>query len=218
MTVTGHTLAENVAQAVIKDEACIRPLSNAYSKEGGLAVLFGNLAADGSVVKTAGVAPSMLKHAGPAVIFESQEDACAGILADQVKAGDVVVIRYEGPKGGPGMQEMLSPTSYIMGRGLGESVALITDGRFSGGTRGACIGHISPEAEEGGTIALVEPGDIIEIDILAHRIELKVSDEELAERRKKWTPLPPKINTGWLKRYARQATSASQGGILKVLD
>ncbi|MDD2236372.1 MAG: dihydroxy-acid dehydratase [Kiritimatiellae bacterium] len=216
MTVTGKTLLENVENAEIRDAACIRPLKKAYSKQGGLAVLFGNLAEEGSVVKTAGVAPAMLKHEGPAVIFESQEDACDGILAGKVKAGDVVVIRYEGPKGGPGMQEMLSPTSYIMGRGLGESVALITDGRFSGGTRGACIGHISPEAAEGGVIGLVRDGDIISFDIPAGRLELKVSDEELAERRKTWTPPPRDIAFSWLKRYARQATSASRGGVLRI--
>jgi dihydroxy-acid dehydratase len=178
--------------------------------------LFGNLAENGSVVKTAGVAKAMMVHRGPAVIFESQEDACDGILEGKVNAGDVVVIRYEGPKGGPGMQEMLAPTSYIMGRGLGEKVALITDGRFSGGTHGACIGHISPEAAAGGIIGLVEDGDMISIDIPNRKIELEVSDEVLAERRAKWQPREPKIKTGWLARYAMAATSADTGGILKV--
>ncbi|NCC52223.1 MAG: dihydroxy-acid dehydratase, partial [Spartobacteria bacterium] len=160
------------------------------------------------------VDPKMLKHRGPAVIFESQEEACEGILAGRVKAGDVVVIRYEGPKGGPGMQEMLSPTSYIMGRDLGDKVALITDGRFSGGTRGACIGHVSPEAAEGGPIGLLRDGDIIDIDILGRTMNVEVSDEELAERRKSWTPPAPRFTSGWLARYAKMATSANTGAIL----
>ncbi|MHC5060334.1 MAG: dihydroxy-acid dehydratase [Planctomycetota bacterium] len=175
----------------------------------------GNLAPDGCVVKSAGVAESMLTHCGPAVIFESQEDACDGILGGKVKAGDVVVIRYEGPKGGPGMQEMLSPTSYIAGAGLGESVALITDGRFSGGTRGACIGHVSPEAAVGGPIGLLEPGDIIEIDIPNNSINVKLTDAELAERKKAWKPRPASITTGYLAKYASMATSADTGAILK---
>jgi len=216
LTVTGKTLGENVENAIIKDPQCIRPKENAYSQTGGLSILFGNLAQDGSVVKTAGVAPAMLKHTGPAVIFESQEEACEGILDGKVKAGDVVVIRYEGPKGGPGMQEMLSPTSYIMGQGLGESVALITDGRFSGGTHGACIGHISPEAAVGGTIGLIEPGDTIEIDIPNRSIELLVDAAELAERKKNWTPPPSKVSSAWLNRYAYFATSANLGGVMKM--
>ncbi|MHC5000704.1 MAG: dihydroxy-acid dehydratase, partial [Planctomycetota bacterium] len=163
----------------------------------------------------AGVQKTMLTHSGPAVIFESQEDACDGILGGKVKAGDVVVIRYEGPKGGPGMQEMLSPTSYIMGAGLGESVALITDGRFSGGTRGACIGHVSPEAAVGGPIGLVKEGDIIAIDIPNHSINVKVSDEELAARKQQWKPRPPRITTGYLAKYATMATSADTGAVLK---
>jgi len=167
------------------------------------------------VVKTAGVAPKMLTHTGPAVIFESQEEACEGILAGKVKAGDVVVIRCEGPKGGPGMQEMLSPTSYIMGAGLGESVALITDGRFSGGTRGACIGHISPEAAVGGPIGLLKDGDIIEIDIPKNAINVKLSEEELAQRKKTWKPPAPKITKGCLAKYASMATSADTGAVLK---
>ncbi len=215
-TVSGKTLAEEYAAAPDPDGTIIRPLSNPYSEKGGLAILFGNLAEKGCVVKAAGVAPAMLTHRGPAVIFDSEEEAGEGILAGKVKAGDVVVIRYEGPKGGPGMQEMLAPTSYIMGRGLGESVALVTDGRFSGGTRGACIGHVSPEAAAGGLIGLVEPGDIIEIDIPNRSIRLDVPDEVIAERRKHWKPREPKIRTGYLAKYAALATSADSGGILKI--
>ena len=215
LTVTTNTLGENIADAEIKDTEVIHPLDKAYSKAGGLAILRGNLAPNGSVVKTAGVAPEMLTHTGPAVIFESQEDACEGILAGKVKEGNVVVIRCEGPKGGPGMQEMLSPTSYIVGAGLGESVALITDGRFSGGTRGACIGHISPEAMVGGPIGLLKDGDIIEIDIPNNKISVKLSDEELAERKKAWTPPKPRITKGCLAKYASMATSADTGAVLK---
>ena len=214
-TVTGKTLGENVAAAEIKNTDVIHTLDNAYSKAGGLAILTGNLAPNGGVVKSAGVAPEMRVHSGPAVIFESQEEACDGILAGKVKAGDVVVIRYEGPKGGPGMQEMLSPTSYIMGAGLGGSVALITDGRFSGGTRGACIGHISPEAAVGGPIGLLNDGDIIEIDIPNNKISVKLSEAELAERKKGWTPPKPKITEGCLAKYAAMATSADTGAVLK---
>jgi len=215
LTVTGKTIGENIANAEIKNPEVIHPLDNAYSKTGGLAILKGNLASDGCVVKKAGVTEMMLTHTGPAVIFESQEDACDGILAGKVKGGDVVVIRYEGPKGGPGMQEMLSPTSYIMGAGLGESVALITDGRFSGGTRGACIGHISPEAAVGGPIGLLKDGDVIEIDIPNNNINVKLSDEQLAERKKKWTPPKPRITRGYLAKYASMATSADTGAVLK---
>ena len=215
-TVSGKTLAEEFNGAPDPDGTIIRPLSNPYSEKGGLAILFGNLAEKGCVVKAAGVAKAMLTHKGPAVIFDSEEEAGEGILAGKVKAGDVVVIRYEGPKGGPGMQEMLAPTSYIMGRGLGESVALVTDGRFSGGTRGACIGHVSPEAAAGGLIGLVEPGDIIEIDIPNRSIKLDVPDEVIAERRKNWKPREPKIKTGYLAKYASLATSADTGGVLKV--
>ncbi len=214
-TVTGNTLGENIADAGSKDEACIRKVENAYSKTGGLSILWGNLAEGGCVVKSAGVDPKMLVHTGPAVIFESQEDACEGILADKVKAGDVVVIRYEGPIGGPGMQEMLAPTSYIMGQGLGDSVALITDGRFSGGTHGACIGHVSPEAAEGGTIGLIREGDIIEIDIPNNKLSVQLSDGELADRRKNWTTPAPRFSSGWLARYAKMATNASNGAILQ---
>jgi len=215
MTVTGRSLGQNIAGAKIKDSEVIHAIDDAYSKRGGLAILRGNLAPGGGVVKSAGVADGMLVHSGPAVIFESQEDACEGILAGKVKAGDVVVIRYEGPKGGPGMQEMLSPTSYIMGAGLGQEVALITDGRFSGGTRGACIGHISPEAAVGGPIGLLKDGDIIEIDIPNKRIDVSLSDEELAERKKSFKPLPPKVTEGYLAKYASMATSADTGAVLR---
>ncbi len=216
LTVSGKTMGEQLAEAGDPDGIVIRRLDNPYSEKGGLAILFGNLAAKGGVVKTAGVAPEMLVHRGPAVIFESQEEACEGILDGLVKAGDVVVIRYEGPKGGPGMQEMLAPTSYIAGRGLGEKVALITDGRFSGGTHGACIGHVSPEAAAGGVIGLVEPGDMISIDIPKRSIRLEVSDEILAERKKNWKAREAKIKTGWLARYAMVATSADTGAVLRV--
>ncbi|HCE42015.1 MAG TPA: dihydroxy-acid dehydratase [Lentisphaeria bacterium] len=216
LTVTGKTLGKSVAKAPAPDGTVIRTIENPYSKDGGLAILYGNIAEKGCVVKTAGVAPEMHKHRGPAVIFESQEEACEGILAGKVKAGDVVVIRYEGPKGGPGMQEMLAPTSYIMGQGLGEKVALITDGRFSGGTRGACIGHISPEAASGGTIALVKAGDMISIDIPGRSITLEVSAEELAKRKSEWKAPEPRYKTGWLSRYAAMATSADTGAVLKV--
>jgi dihydroxy-acid dehydratase len=215
MTVSGITLGERIKDSEIKNNEVIHTLDNAYSKTGGLAILHGNLAPQGCVVKSAGVSKAMLTHTGPAVIFESQEDACEGILGGKVKENDVVIIRYEGPKGGPGMQEMLSPTSYIMGAGLGESVALITDGRFSGGTRGACIGHVSPEAAVGGPIGLVKEGDIVEVDIPNHAINVKISDEELAERKKQWKPRKPSITTGYLAKYAAMATSADTGAILK---
>ncbi len=215
LTVTGGTLGELIADAEIKNPEVIRPLDNAYSKTGGLAILKGSLAPNGCVVKAAGVPESMFKHSGPAVVFESQEEAYDGISAGKVKEGNVVVIRYEGPKGGPGMQEMLSPTSYIMGAGLGESVAVITDGRFSGGTRGACFGHISPEAAVGGPIGLLKNGDIIEIDIPNNAINVKLSDEELAERKKNWKPPKPRITGGYLAKYASMATSADTGAVLK---
>ncbi|MCU0858741.1 MAG: dihydroxy-acid dehydratase [Pontiellaceae bacterium] len=214
-TVSGKTIGENIAGAAIQNEKCIHKIENAYSRKGGLAILHGNIAAEGSVVKSAGVDPKMLVHTGPAVIFESQEEACEGILAGKVKAGDVVVIRYEGPKGGPGMQEMLAPTSYIMGQGLGESVALITDGRFSGGTRGACIGHISPEAAEGGPIGLLKNGDMIQIDIPNRTLNAAVSDAEFAERKKTWKKPAPRYTAGWLARYTAFATNAGTGAILK---
>ena len=215
LTVTGKSLGENIANAKVTDDDVIRPLDNAYSDRGGLAILFGNLAPKGCVIKTGGVAPSMMKFTGPAVIFESEEAAAAGILQGQVKAGDVVVIRYEGPCGGPGMQEMLAPTSNLMGRGLGESVALITDGRFSGGTRGACIGHVSPEAAAGGPIALVEPGDAIEIDIPNRELKLLVDEGQLQARRERLQPREAKIKHGYLARYAAQVTSADTGAVLR---
>ncbi|HAK94816.1 MAG TPA: dihydroxy-acid dehydratase [Planctomycetes bacterium] len=216
-TVGGVSLGDAVAPARIADPACIRPIENAYSATGGLAVLYGSLAPEGAVVKTAGVDPAMLVHAGPAVIFESQEDACEGILAGKVKPGDVVVIRYEGPKGGPGMQEMLSPTSYIKGMNLGDKCALITDGRFSGGTAGACIGHISPEAAEGGPIGLLRNGDVVALDIPGGRLDVKLAEAELAARRTRWTPPPPRTASPWLRRYAAFATSASRGAVMRRL-
>jgi len=214
MTVTGKTIGENVAGCESKDNECIRPLANTYSAKGGLTILYGNLAPEGSVVKTAGVDKKMLVHKGPAVIFDSQEDACEGILAGKVKAGDVVVIRYEGPQGGPGMQEMLAPTSYIMGQNLGDKVALITDGRFSGGTRGACIGHISPEAASGGPIGLLKDGDIISIDIPNQKLEVGLSESEFEERKSEWQPPEKRLNHGWMARYQRHATSAHTGAVL----
>jgi len=194
---------------------CIRTCDNAYSQQGGLAILYGNLAPDSAIIKTAGVHPDMLRHSGPAVIFDSQEDACDGILRGKVKAGDVVVIRYEGPKGGPGMQEMLWPTSYIKGMGLIDKCALITDGRFSGGTVGTSIGHISPEAATGGPIALLQDGDIIQIDIPAQRLDVKLSDTELERRRRRFTPPPPRFTRGCLARYTAMASSAATGAVLK---
>ena len=214
-TVTGKTLWQNVARAKTKDSDVIRSIEAPYSTDGGLTILWGNLAEGGAVVKKAGVAPNMLTFRGPAVIFESQEEACAGILKGEVKAGDVVVIRYEGPRGGPGMQEMLAPTSYIMGQGLGESVALITDGRFSGGTRGACIGHVSPEAAAGGVIGLLKPGDIVKIDIPGHKLEVELPADELTARRAAATPFVPRISTGYLKRYAQLVTSAGTGAVME---
>jgi dihydroxy-acid dehydratase len=194
---------------------CIREVDNAYSSEGGLVILYGNLAPRGAVVKAAGVLPEMMQHSGPAVIFESETDAYAGIVNGQVKAGDVVVIRYEGPRGGPGMQEMLAPTTAIKGVGLDNSVALITDGRFSGGTAGACIGHVSPEAAAGGPIGLLQDGDIIEVDIPDHRLAVRLSGEELAERAKTWSPPPPTYTSGYLAKYAAMATSADTGAVLQ---
>jgi dihydroxy-acid dehydratase len=194
---------------------CVREVENAYSREGGLAILYGNLAPKGAVVKAAGVLPQMLKHSGPAVIFEEETEAYAGIVNGKVKAGQVVVIRYEGPKGGPGMQEMLAPTSAIKAVGLDDKVALITDGRFSGGTAGACIGHVSPEAAAGGPIGLLRPGDIIEIDIPGHVLNVKLSDEELEKRRQEWKPREPRFKTGYLSKYASMATSADSGAVLK---
>ena len=214
MTVTGKTVGENIKDCVNKNPEIIRPVDNPYSKTGGIAVLRGNLAPDSCVVKRSAVAPEMLVHEGPARVFDCEDDAIAAIKGGKIVAGDVVVIRYEGPKGGPGMREMLNPTSAIVGMGLGSTVALITDGRFSGASRGASIGHVSPEAAAGGPIGLVEEGDIISIDINANTINMKVSDEELARRRANWTPKSKEV-TGYLKRYAALVTSADKGAILK---
>ncbi len=216
MTVTGKTVGENIKNVVNKDTNVIRPIDNPYSEVGGIAVLRGNLAPDSCVVKRSAVVPEMLKHEGPARVFDCEEDAIAAIKGGKIVEGDVVVIRYEGPKGGPGMREMLNPTSAIAGMGLGSSVALITDGRFSGASRGASIGHVSPEAAVGGPIALVEEGDIIKIDINANKITLDVSDEVLADRKAKWQPREPKVTTGYLARYASLVTSANTGAILKT--
>lgn len=215
ITATGKTVAENISGIHNSDANIIRPIENPYSPNGGIAVLKGNLAPDGCVVKRSAVSPEMMKHEGPARVFDSEDDAIRTIYDGGIKPGDVVVIRYEGPKGGPGMREMLNPTSAICGMGLDTSVALITDGRFSGATRGASIGHVSPEAASGGNIALVHEGDIISIDINNYSITLKVSDEELSERRKNWKPNEPKIKTGYLARYARLVTSADKGAILE---
>ena len=216
MTVTGKTVGENIKEAVNKNPEVIRPIDNPYTPTGGLAVLKGNLAPDGSVVKRSAVVDEMLVHEGPARVLECEEDAIAAIKGGKIVKGDVVVIRYEGPKGGPGMREMLNPTSAIAGMGLGSSVALITDGRFSGASRGASIGHVSPEAAVGGPIALVEEGDIIKIDIPNLKLELDVSDEELAKRKAAWTPREPKVTTGYLARYASMVTSGNRGAILEV--
>ena len=215
MTVTGRTMGENIAGAENLDKEIIRPLETPYSASGGIAVLRGNLAKDGCVVKQSAVSSEMMVHEGPARVFDSEEEAIAAIYGKEIKPGDVVVIRYEGPKGGPGMREMLNPTSAIVGMGLGSSVALITDGRFSGATRGASIGHVSPEAAAGGTIALVQDGDLIAIDIPNCKIELKVSEEELAKRRAAWVCPEPKIKTGYLARYAKLVSSADKGAILQ---
>lgn len=214
--VSGKTIGQQVRVAKIRDCDVIRTIANAYSADGGLAVLWGNLAEKGSVVKKGGVAPSMMTFTGKAICFDSQEEACAGILGGKVKPGHVVVIRYEGPKGGPGMQEMLAPTSYIIGQGLGESVALITDGRFSGATHGACVGHVSPEAAEGGLIGLLRNGDEITIDIPSRAINAKLSKSEIAARAKKAKKWSPRIRGGWLERYARFVGNASTGASLKL--
>ena len=216
MTVTGKTVGENIEGCVNRNPELIRPIENPYSATGGIAVLRGNLAPDTAVVKRSAVAPEMLKHQGPARVFDCEEDAIAAIKGGKIVPGDVVIIRYEGPKGGPGMREMLNPTSAIAGMGLGESVALITDGRFSGASRGASIGHVSPEAAVGGNIALVEEGDMISIDIDNHSLNVLVSDEELAERRAKWQPREPKVTTGYLARYASMVTSGNRGAVLEI--
>ncbi len=216
ITATGKTVGENIKNCRNLDPEVIRPIDNPFSQSGGIAVLKGNLAPDSGVVKRSAVAPEMLKHEGPARVFDCEEDAIAAIRGGKIVAGDVVVIRYEGPKGGPGMREMLNPTSAIMGMGLGSSVALITDGRFSGASRGACIGHVSPEAAVGGNIALVEEGDTIQIDINANTLNFVISDEELEARRAKWQPREPKITTGYLSRYVAMVTSGNRGAILEV--
>ncbi|MDA8165445.1 MAG: dihydroxy-acid dehydratase [Desulfobacteraceae bacterium] len=215
MTATGRTLGENLAGVEVRDREIIRPVTEPYHREGGIAVLYGNLAPEGAVVKQSAVAPEMLIHRGPARVFDSEEEAQQAILGGRIRAGDVVVIRYCGPKGGPGMPEMLSPTSAIIGMGLGKSVALITDGRFSGGTQGACIGHVSPEAADGGPVGLVAEGDTIAIDIRRKLLQLEVAPAELERRRAGWQPLPPKITTGYVGRYARMVTSGSTGAVLK---
>lgn len=215
-TVTGETIGERIADATIKDTSIIHTNENAYSQVGGLSILFGNLALEGAVVKTAGIDPTMRQFKGTAVCFNSQPEAISGIMSHKVKAGDVVVIRYEGPKGGPGMQEMLAPTALIQGMGLGSSVALITDGRFSGATKGASIGHVSPEAAEGGLIALIEDGDEIELDTDAHLLQLNVSEEVLAKRKAAWKPYKNEVKSKWLKRYQLLVSNASNGAVLKT--
>ena len=216
MTVTGQTVGENIKDCVNKNTEVIRPVENPYSQTGGIAVLKGNIAPDSAVVKRSAVAPEMMKHSGPARVFDCEEDAIAAILGGRIVSGDVVVIRYEGPKGGPGMREMLNPTSAIAGMGLGSEVALITDGRFSGASRGASIGHVSPEAAVGGPIALIEEGDIIDIDINANSLNVRLTDEELADRKAKWQPREPKVTTGYLARYAKLVTGANRGAVLEI--
>jgi dihydroxy-acid dehydratase len=213
-TVTGATVGENIAHTPVADESVIRPIDNPYRDRGGLAILYGNLASDGAVVKESAVAPEMLRHSGPAVVFNSEDEAITAILGKEIKPGDVIVIRYEGPKGGPGMREMLGPTSTIAGMGLDKDVALLTDGRFSGASRGASIGHISPEALAGGVIALVENGDMIDIDIPARTLSLRVPEEVLEARRKALVHPEPRVKTGYLARYARLVTSANTGAVL----
>ena len=215
VTVTGKTVGENIAGAEVLDRSIIRPVEDPFGQEGGIAVLKGNLAPDGCVVKRSAVAPEMMRHTGPARVFDCEEDAIDAIFGGRIKPGDVIVIRYEGPKGGPGMREMLNPTSAIVGSGLGHCVALITDGRFSGATRGAAIGHVSPEAAVGGPIALIREGDEVTIDIPANTITMAVSDEELARRRAEWTPRAPRITTGYLSRYAKLVTSGMSGAVLE---
>jgi dihydroxy-acid dehydratase len=215
MTATGQTLGENLAKAKVRNREIIRPVTDPYHKEGGIAVLYGNLAPEGAVVKQSAVAEKMMIHRGPARVYNSEEEAQKAILGGEIRPGDVVVIRYCGPKGGPGMPEMLSPTSAIVGMGLGGSVALLTDGRFSGGTQGACLGHISPEAAEGGTIGLVAEGDLIAIDIPARKITLEVAEDELTKRRAAWTPPATKVTTGYVARYAKMVSSGSTGAVLK---
>jgi dihydroxy-acid dehydratase len=215
LTATGKTLADNLEPVTVKDRAVIRPVSDPYHVQGGLAVLFGNLAPEGCVVKQSAVVDEMMTHQGPARVFDTEEAATSAILGGKINPGDVVVIRYEGPAGGPGMREMLTPTSAIAGMGLGAACALITDGRFSGGTKGACIGHVSPEAADGGPIALINENDLIKIDIPAKTIELIIPETEIQERRDRWAGHEPKIKSGYMARYARQVSSAAQGAIIQ---
>jgi len=215
MTVTGSTVKENIAGTPVLDYEVIRPLDNPYNASGGLAVLFGNLAPEGAVVKKGAVAQEMMQHQGPARVFDNEEDAVEAILKQKIKTGDVIVIRYEGPRGGPGMREMLTPTSVIAGMGLDKEVALITDGRFSGATRGASIGHVSPEAASGGTIALVEEGDLISIDIPGNRLQLMVDENVLLDRQSRWLRPELRIKTGYMQRYAEMVQSASSGATFK---
>ncbi|MBF0398123.1 MAG: dihydroxy-acid dehydratase, partial [Desulfobacterales bacterium] len=216
ITVTGKTVGENIKGVKVLDLDVIRPINNAYHAEGGLAVLFGNIAPDGCVVKQSAVVEEMLIHEGPARVFDSEEEATAAIMGNKINKGEVIVIRYEGPMGGPGMREMLTPTSAICGMKLDSDVALITDGRFSGGTRGAAIGHVSPEAMQGGIIAIIQEGDIISIDISNKKINLKISDEEIKERLLNWTAPEPKITHGYMARYAKMVSSASKGAVFKT--
>ena len=215
ITATGKTIAENIKGVVNRNPEILRPIENPYSDNGGIAILFGNLAPDGTVVKRSACAPELMKHTGPARVFNDESEAMEAVQKSQIKAGDVVVIRYEGPKGGPGMREMLAVTAALAGQGLDKQVALITDGRFSGATRGASLGHCSPEAAVGGPIALVKEGDLIELDINSYKITLKVSDEELAKRRAEWKAPEPKVKTGYLARYAKLVSSADKGAILQ---
>ncbi|MCD6117947.1 dihydroxy-acid dehydratase, partial [bacterium] len=216
LTVTGTTIGENIKGSKIADPNVIRSAEEPYDITGGLAVLFGNIAPEGSLVKTAGIGPSMMVHRGPAKVFDSMEDSIEGLHSGKIKEGDVIVIRYEGPKGGPGMQEMLEPTSLVMGLGLGDSVALITDGRFSGGTRGACIGHVAPEAAAGGLIALLKDGDIISIDIHKRRVDAELTDEEIQRRKGSWKRPDSRVKSGWLQRYSSMVSSASKGAVLSM--
>jgi len=216
MTVTGMTVGENIAHTTVLDNSVIMPIDQPYRNRGGLAILRGNLAVDGSVVKESAVSEEMLVHSGPAVVFDSEEDAVAAIYAKTIKKGDVIVIRYEGPKGGPGMREMLAPTSSIAGMGLDKDVALLTDGRFSGATRGASIGHVSPEAMNGGLIGLLKNGDIIDIDIPGRKLSARLSDEEIAARKSAYVKPEPKVKTGYLARYAKLVTSANTGAVLSI--
>ena len=214
-TVSGRSILKIASEAKVLDEDVIRPLKNPYHKEGGIAVLKGNLAPDGAVVKQGAVDKNCMKFTGAAMVFDSEEDAIKAILGKKIKPGNVIVIRYEGPKGGPGMREMLLPTASLIGMGLGDKVALITDGRFSGGTRGPCIGHVSPEAMENGTIRIIKNGDIIEIDIPKRKLNIKLSDKEIIERKNKMKPREPKIKTGYLARYAKCVRSANTGAIME---